>query len=169
MAELERELAWLPRRAPKIPMVSTSTGRLVETLDGPYWGAQMRGTVLFAPAVETLLEAGHELFVEVGPHPVSSASIDEVADGRDVAVVPAMRRGRDERETLLSALGSLHGHGQSVDWSAFYDVPGRVASRCHYRGANGTGFRGKNERPPQTAFSEARPVGRNQRASTSSS
>jgi len=58
-----------------------------------------------------LRAAGHDLFVEVGPHPV-------LALGEPGAVVvPTLRRGHGGLAQLVRTLGTLHAHGLAVDWA----------------------------------------------------
>ncbi|MCX4783637.1 type I polyketide synthase [Streptomyces sp. NBC_01264] len=100
---------------PRIAVVSTVTGRLAEGTDlrsAEYWADQVRGTVRFADAVESLAAEGVTSYLEIGPDGVLSA----LAEG----AVPALRRGRDEVTTLLSAVGSLFTRGVPVDWQALY-------------------------------------------------
>jgi acyl transferase domain-containing protein len=129
-AELEAALADLRPRPSTLPFVSTVTGVQVEgtDLDGSYWRRNVRQPVRFADAVGTLEEEGYGLFLEIGPHPVLAASIAQGFDarGREAAVQASLRRGRDERETLLEALGSLYALGSPVDWRGVHPDGGRL-------------------------------------------
>ncbi|QRO01345.1 amino acid adenylation domain-containing protein [Archangium violaceum] len=122
--ELEASLAELRPRATSLPMISTVTGLPVEgtSLTAEYWGRQLREPVLFAPAIEHLLQQGHARFVEVGPHPMLGTEVTRLLDGhaRTGLVVASLRRGQDERSTLLSSLGALYVGGQDVRWSALF-------------------------------------------------
>ncbi|MGH9281035.1 MAG: type I polyketide synthase, partial [Acidimicrobiales bacterium] len=59
-------------RPPTIPLASTVGGEWQNglPLDAGHWWASMREPVRFADAVGRVIDAGHSLFVEVGPHPV---------------------------------------------------------------------------------------------------
>ncbi|MET9351351.1 SDR family NAD(P)-dependent oxidoreductase, partial [Streptomyces termitum] len=104
---------------PEIPVVSTLTGRLATGDDlrtAHYWADQVRGTVRFADAVETLAAEGVTSYLEIGPDGVLSALTE--------GAVPALRRGRDEAATLLLAVGSLYARGVPVRWEALYEGTG---------------------------------------------
>ncbi|MES1240936.1 MAG: acyltransferase domain-containing protein [Acidobacteriota bacterium] len=120
--ELLPLLAELRPRAATTPMVSSVTGGPVTgpDLDAAYWCANVRQPVRFAQAVERL--GGSSLFLEVSPHPVLSVAVTQTVEA---GVLASLRRGRDERETLLEALGSLWVLGQPVDWLGVHPGGGR--------------------------------------------
>ncbi|MGC4029157.1 MAG: beta-ketoacyl synthase N-terminal-like domain-containing protein [Steroidobacteraceae bacterium] len=70
---LERFRAYLksvPLREPGLPILSNRTGQWLapaRARDPEYWVEHLRNTVLFADNVQTLLEAGDRVFLEVGP------------------------------------------------------------------------------------------------------
>lgn len=120
--ELQPLLAELRPKAVTTPMISSVTGEPVTgtDLDAGYWCANVRRPVRFAAALEGL--AGNAVFLEVGPHPVLSVA---VAQTLETTVLASLRRGRDERETMLETLGSLWVRGQFVDWSGVFPDGGR--------------------------------------------
>ncbi|MGW5719453.1 type I polyketide synthase [Amycolatopsis sp. NPDC003865] len=106
-AEVARGIGYA---GPRVPVVSTVTGRVAEELTDPgYWVRQVREPVRFAAAVETLRAAGVTRLVELGPDGTLSA----LAPGS----VPMVRKDRPEVSSALLALGSLHVSGQPVDWA----------------------------------------------------
>uniref|UniRef100_UPI0028DC35D5 type I polyketide synthase n=1 Tax=Streptomyces stackebrandtii TaxID=3051177 RepID=UPI0028DC35D5 len=116
----------LTYQEPRIPVVSTLTGRLATGDDlrtAAYWTNQVRGAVRYGDAVKTLSDLGVTTLLELGPDGALSAMTDGVRpEGAQDAMtaVPALRRGRPEVETLLAALGLLHTRGVQVDWPAYY-------------------------------------------------
>ncbi|ARF77490.1 polyketide synthase [Kitasatospora albolonga] len=127
--ELREALTGIRPRASAVPLHSTVTGEPVagETLDASYWYRNLREPVGFAGATRTLLEAGHTLFVEVSPHPVLLAGIEEVAAeaGREVSAVGTLRRGDGGRDRLLASLTEAWAAGGGpVDWSPWTGAPG---------------------------------------------
>ncbi|KYG11229.1 hypothetical protein BE21_58010 [Sorangium cellulosum] len=120
-----------PRRA-TVSMHSTVTGTTVggPELGASYWADNVRQPVRFAEAVQALMEGGHGLFVEMSPHPLLSTSVEEIrlATKREGVAVGSLRRGQDERLSMLEALGALWVHGAAVGWE-------RLSS------ADGAGFR----------------------------
>jgi acyl transferase domain-containing protein/NAD(P)-dependent dehydrogenase (short-subunit alcohol dehydrogenase family) len=128
--ELRESLRGLRPVAPRVPLYSTVTGRRMqegEHHDAGYWYQNVRWPVLFKDAVDSLAADGHTLFVEIGPHPVLSASISECLSHRSIAgrVLSTLRRNEPESVNLLSTLGELYTSGVPVDWGRVYAQRGR--------------------------------------------
>lgn len=107
-------------RGGSVQYVSTVTGRLEtgESLTSEYWSRNLREPVAFAAAIETLLDAEIDAFVEIGPHPTLVDSIQQTlkSRSRSAVVVGSLRRDEDERTSLLSALGALYAIGSPIAW-----------------------------------------------------
>ncbi|MFD8819283.1 beta-ketoacyl synthase N-terminal-like domain-containing protein, partial [Streptomyces sp. NPDC059627] len=121
-AELLEKLAFVTPRAGRVPLYSTVTAELADPLamDGGYWYRNIRQTVRFAPVVRDLLAAGHTVFVEVSPHPVLAASIQDTFDAEaasDAVVTETLRRDHGGLDRFLASAAVLHTHGVPVDWS----------------------------------------------------
>src|SRR5262249_23760542 len=69
--------------------------------------------------LRTLEGEGVRTLLEIGPQGVLSSLGQEVLS--NVAFVAALRKGRDEVETLSAAVGALHSHGQRVDWKSYFE------------------------------------------------
>ncbi|MFC9057721.1 type I polyketide synthase [Streptomyces sp. NPDC057074] len=127
LAELAAAAGDLDVRGAVLPVYSTALDDPRSDLprDGAYWAANLRNPVRFAEAVAAAVEDGYRRFVEVSAHPVVAHSVDETLDSlgvRDALVAHTLRRGKPERETLLTNLGALHCHGADVDWAAVWPV-----------------------------------------------
>ncbi|WP_280272609.1 type I polyketide synthase [Nocardia wallacei] len=118
---LRDALEGLAPRVPDVPMYSTVTGEPIAGAgtDVAYWLRNVREPVRFADAMTRLADAGHDVYVEVAPHPVLARSVAELA-GEDAVVASSTRRDEDELFALLSALGQLYVHGVAVNWAALY-------------------------------------------------
>lgn len=107
-----------------IDLYSTVSGDLAVPGDyGPaYWRDNVRGSVLFANAIDTILDDGHDVFLEVGPHPVLSGGIREclLAANVEGTLVPTLRRKKPEIENMLRAVAELYVSGARVDWGQFH-------------------------------------------------
>ncbi|MEV0131855.1 type I polyketide synthase [Dactylosporangium sp. NPDC050688] len=114
LAAFRDVLSTVAFRPPVIPIATTSTG---DVTDPDYWLDQVRGTVRFADAVAALRQKGATRFLEVGPDGVLSALVDGI---------PAMRKGRDEPLTLMTAVARVHVEGWSPDWTAIHAGGRRV-------------------------------------------
>ncbi len=115
---------------PRIPVVSTVTGRLAsaaDLCDPEYWVAQVRQAVRFADALHAAAEAGVATFVEIGPDAVLTAmGRDCFADAEGIELVPTLRKDRVEPETVVEALGRLHTRGVDIDWPGYFSGAARV-------------------------------------------
>ncbi|MDQ1014243.1 type I polyketide synthase [Streptomyces afghaniensis] len=123
LAEFAAVAGDLAYRRPRIPAVSTVTGRPLggdDWANADYWVRQVRRPVLFHDAVRTLTgELGATRLLELGPDPVLSALAQRTAPDLTVAVA-ALRSGRAEPETLLTAVGELFVRGTRVDWARIF-------------------------------------------------
>ncbi|WUI01417.1 SDR family NAD(P)-dependent oxidoreductase [Spirillospora sp. NBC_00431] len=121
-AEIVAALDGITPRTGLTPFVSGVTGQVMDTaeLDAEYWLANLRRTVRFEQAVRTVLDAGHQVFVEVSPHPILATGIAEIA-GADAAVVGTLRRDDGGPRRLLTSLAEAHVRGVPVDWRAAFD------------------------------------------------
>ncbi|MFC5216742.1 type I polyketide synthase, partial [Streptomyces coerulescens] len=110
-------------RPARIPAVSTVTGRPVAADDwanADYWVRQVRMPVLFHDAVRTATgELGATRLMELGPDPVLAALAQRTAPDLTVAT-SALRAGRAEPDTLLTAVGELFVRGTLVDWAEVF-------------------------------------------------
>ncbi|WDO11183.1 SDR family NAD(P)-dependent oxidoreductase [Streptomyces murinus] len=105
-----------------VPFYSTVTGGKLDTdqLDSGYWYRNMRRTVRFHDAIRAALTDGYDVFVEVSPHPVQLAGIQDAIEAADAdaAVVPTLRRRDGGRDRLMLSLAQAHTHGVGIDWDA---------------------------------------------------
>ncbi|MDX5575416.1 non-ribosomal peptide synthetase, partial [Streptomyces sp. ID01-9D] len=118
--ELLAELAPLEPRPARVPLYLTGvegTARGGE-LDAAYWWKNVRDRVRFRSAVDRIAADGHQLFLEIGPHPVLGHAIRECleAGGTTGLTLPSIRRRENEGERFAASLGSLHTLGVTVDW-----------------------------------------------------
>ncbi|WP_455569198.1 SDR family NAD(P)-dependent oxidoreductase [Streptomyces misionensis] len=113
-----------------VPFYSTVTGgRLSPDELGPgYWYRNMRQTVRFHDAIRAALADGHDVFVEVSPHPVQLAGIQDAIEAAEAraAIVPTLRRGDGGRHRLMLSLAQARLHGVRVDWDAVLPGARRV-------------------------------------------
>ncbi|MBM7173643.1 SDR family NAD(P)-dependent oxidoreductase, partial [Streptomyces sp. G44] len=120
-AELQQVLAGLEPRTAEIPFFSTVTGDWLDTtvMDAEYWYTNLRQTVRFEEATKALVGQGHQVFVEVSPHPVLTVGVRETLDALDSVgvAVGTLRRGEGGPSRVLLSLGEVHTHGVRVDWA----------------------------------------------------
>ncbi|MFE7129681.1 SDR family NAD(P)-dependent oxidoreductase [Streptomyces sp. NPDC057638] len=116
LAEFRKIAAELTYAEPRIPVVSNVTGQLAEVTDAEYWVRHVRDTVRFHDGLDTLEAQGVTTVIEVGPQAVLSG----LGTDRNARFIPTQRRDRPETTELLTALGQLHNHGVTLDWTAFF-------------------------------------------------
>ncbi|MDN3356249.1 type I polyketide synthase [Actinomadura sp. DC4] len=122
--EIRRGVAPVTARTPRIPIYSGHAGGLLTgATDAGFWCGALREIVLFDPAVRALLDDGHRTFVEVGPHPVLTASIEETAGDHDVDrvfVTGTLRRAAGDLARFYRQAAELSVRGLDVDWRPAY-------------------------------------------------
>ncbi|GAA2709632.1 MULTISPECIES: type I polyketide synthase [Streptomyces] len=132
LEEFRAVVAGLDFHTPRIAAVSTVTGEIVtddQWATPGYWVDHVARPVRFADATRALEDAGVTTFLELGPDGVCSAMVTgSLRDAGAAAAVPALRTGRGEAPTLLTALATLFVRGAAVDLAtAFAGTPtGRV-------------------------------------------
>jgi acyl transferase domain-containing protein/NADPH:quinone reductase-like Zn-dependent oxidoreductase len=136
LGDLTTVLAGLAPLPARVPIWSTVTGGELSgpEWDAEYWCRNVREPVRFGAAVDSLLDAGHRVFLEVGPHPVLSGNIKEafVRRGLDGAAISTLSRNADDHDNLLRAVGELyqvggldttHAPGAAETPAAHLDLP----------------------------------------------
>jgi acyl transferase domain-containing protein len=147
-ARFESTVRRVRLRPPRIPYISNVTGTWVteeQALDPGYWAQHMRRPVRFWDGLCALRDAGHRIFLEVGPgqaltrilgqHPATAR--DERA-GAELAL-PSLRSARrsgrvvSDHDVLLGSLGTLWSHRVTVAWAGLYGSEQRRRVRLpHY-------------------------------------
>ncbi len=120
-------VARVPLSPPRIPFVSTVSGRPIrdmEATDPAYWGRHLRLPVRFSDGLQSLLASDAGLLLEVGPRSTLTTLAHQHAMDPDrhaaVASLAESADGAAEWEALLGAVGRLWLHGVTIDWNGFY-------------------------------------------------
>jgi acyl transferase domain-containing protein/acyl carrier protein len=127
--EMTKAIPGIKTQKSAIPVYSTVRGGLSEAGDfgTTYWARNIREAVRFADTLKIMSQAGYNTFLEISPHPVLAKDMEQTLNGQGV-ILSSLRRNRDERATMLSALGGLYAQGLNPDWKALYpDGGGYVA------------------------------------------
>jgi acyl transferase domain-containing protein/NADPH:quinone reductase-like Zn-dependent oxidoreductase/acyl carrier protein len=138
MPELAAALGALQPRRAAVPMISTVTAAVLEgaACDTAYWVRNLREPVLFAQATAHLLREGHDLFLEIGPHPILGRMIEQslrAAEPQGSAppagagtMLASLRRGEHECTSMREALARLYTLGAAVRWRGLFPVDPRT-------------------------------------------
>ncbi|MBZ0275656.1 MAG: type I polyketide synthase, partial [Anaerolineae bacterium] len=134
--ELARELKGLKPAKARLTLISTVTGQPSDGLEytAEYWGRNIRQAVRFAPAIQGLAEQGYDTFLEIAPHPVLASVMEQCLGGVDRRgmVLHSLRRHKDERATMLTALAALYVQGEGIAWTALYPDAGNLVTLPAY-------------------------------------
>ncbi|MEU7581665.1 beta-ketoacyl synthase N-terminal-like domain-containing protein [Streptomyces sp. NPDC041068] len=121
--DLLQELAELAPVPGTTEMVSTVYGCEVKgpELTAVYWMDNLRRPVRFADTVREVALAADSVFLELSPHPVLVAAMNETLGGDhgDVTVA-SLHAGQDEPAELVRAAGRIFALGGRVDWRRWY-------------------------------------------------
>lgn len=136
---------------PKTITKNTGPGlATAEICSASYWLRHIRQPVRFADSIATLQQMGIDICLEVGPKPTLlglvrqcldsardttknlSSAPDKDNDQQKPLLLPSLRAGRADWETLLTSLGQLYVQGAAIDWlNVNQDVKTiGVARRC---------------------------------------
>src|SRR5437773_3043235 len=119
--DLTQALSFFTPIPPTIPVYSTVTGaRFAEAPRADYWGRNVSEPVLWEETTRALIEDGHDVFVELSPHPSLLSPIEQIAHAlnRRVLTVASMFRGKDGQASMLAGAGALYVAGIDVDWQS---------------------------------------------------
>jgi acyl transferase domain-containing protein/acyl carrier protein len=118
---LLNDLADIQPMATDVTFVSTVAGGPVAgtELGASYWYSNLRQRVEFEQAIRALVAADHGVFVEVSPHPVLTAPVQETAG--DVLAVGSLRRDAGSLDQVMTSLAQLHVNGVQPAWERAFD------------------------------------------------
>ncbi|MER5385555.1 SDR family NAD(P)-dependent oxidoreductase [Streptomyces sp. NPDC002688] len=110
---LRKTLASVQARTPTIPWYGTvlSDPRATVRPDADYWCANARQPVRFQQAVAAAAADGHDLFLEIAPHPIAAVPLAETltaVSGDTSLVVPTLHKKADDTVDFFAALARLH-------------------------------------------------------------
>ncbi|GGP44551.1 hypothetical protein GCM10010214_16800 [Streptomyces abikoensis] len=126
--DFHRAIEDLTFSEPRIPLISNVTGGvaapgLLRSAD--YWVSHVREAVRFADGLRTLADEGATAFLDLGPDGILAAlahrALPERTGATAPVVAPALRKGRPEETTLVTAVAALYAAGVGVEWAALFD------------------------------------------------
>jgi polyketide synthase 12 len=140
--ELMEALAPIVPRPGDVPFYSTVTGGRLDTteLGNEYWYRNTREPIQFERTVRCVLRHAPRAFVEVSPHPVLMAGVEEIVqesigeramldEPMETAVLGTLGRDQGDARRFLCSLAQAWVAGVPVDWGAVTRRP--AARRVH--------------------------------------
>ncbi|AMT70869.1 type I polyketide synthase [Mycobacteroides immunogenum] len=126
LGELATSLAGLTPCAAEVPVYSTVTGEQMDSAafaEPDYWCKNVRDSVFFAKAIDTLIADRYRVFLELGPHPVLLGNIREsfVRHSVSGAAIQTLHRDQDDEQSVLQAITDLYAVG-AIDSPGQADV-----------------------------------------------
>ncbi|MDN6336439.1 MAG: SDR family NAD(P)-dependent oxidoreductase [Halomonas sp.] len=122
--------------AAQVPFISTVTGNASSgtDLDADYWWRNIRKPVLFHPAAVTLMEQGHNVFVELGAHPILRRYLNEALREQTLngQVIGTLVRRANGGNAIRDTLGKLLLSGLKLNTHRFFPVQGKRVSLPRY-------------------------------------
>ncbi|MDQ0590034.1 type I polyketide synthase [Variovorax paradoxus] len=132
VAELERVVAAVPRRAPSIPFISNASGRPIapeEATSPAYWGRHLRGTVRFADGLREIFATPGRAVLEVGPGETLAGLARQHSGSASAAGIWASQAHPQQlarnAPQLANAVAGLWTVGVDIDWAACRDGASR--------------------------------------------
>lgn len=116
--DFERVVERVPLAPPRSKLISNLTGELAgaELATAASWRRHAREPVRFGDGLRSLQRLGINVLVEVGPHPALLAIAASALPSGTAALVPWLRRGKDDCESAARALAHVYELGATVDW-----------------------------------------------------
>lgn len=141
--QLVEQLELRPQ-TPTVPTISTVDPSLdpLGVRDASYWGRNLRERVRFGEATERALELGHDVFVELSPHGILAAAIEQTAGATAGAtadrtlVLTSMSRDTPGVETMRAAWSGLLAHGHHPEGLPLLPESGQVLRLPNYQWNN---------------------------------
>jgi acyl transferase domain-containing protein/acyl-CoA synthetase (AMP-forming)/AMP-acid ligase II/acyl carrier protein len=130
-AGLARALEGIAPRTAAIPIVSSVLGTTVDgrELDAAYWARNVKDAVLFADAIDHLIDSGCDTYIEIAPYPpVLSYAVSQCLRARNTSgrTLPHLRRNAGEALHVFGALAELYARGYPVRWERLHAAAARA-------------------------------------------
>jgi acyl transferase domain-containing protein/acyl carrier protein len=118
-------------RPPVTPIYSTLYGRRAEYQDltPDYWNLQASQPVLFMKALDSTIEDGYDIFIEISPHPIFSGIIEECFQRhpqKTLSSFATLRRDGEGSAELMELLLSLERKGFELDLAKLSSIEKKV-------------------------------------------
>ncbi len=115
---------------------STVAGDILtaKSLGADYWWKNIRQPVMFAAAMDKLLVAGYQVFLEVGPHPLLRSYVNECGKEYEVPIqiIPTIKKQRESKTALLNSLYNCYLSGCEIEEKKVFSGEYTSVNLPHY-------------------------------------
>ena len=133
---LAADLEGLAPTRTRTPFYSTVTGGLLDgaALDAGYWWRNVREPVLFAEAVRAMVADGVRIFVELGPHSVVQAYLNDAlrSADREGRVLPSLSRRPGKNDPIAGLAARIHAAGGDIRDTIAFSGPAALRGMPRY-------------------------------------
>ncbi|KAL4957638.1 hypothetical protein BDW69DRAFT_180424 [Aspergillus filifer] len=125
LSDLEQVAALVRLSPPRIPIISSLLGRVLEAddLTPQYLVRHTRDSVRFSAAVADARDKGiindMTVWVEIGSHPICTGMLKTILGSESVGLA-SLQKSEDPWTTLSSSLAALYNRGLSVNWNEYH-------------------------------------------------
>ncbi|MFB2880050.1 MupA/Atu3671 family FMN-dependent luciferase-like monooxygenase [Floridanema aerugineum] len=119
---LEQAASQISYQPLKIGLISNLTGQMLqpgEMLNARYWRNHAREAVLFMAGVNTLLDEGLNIFLEMGAKPTLSRLGRQCQQEKDAIWLSSLTGQQEDWSSLLNVLSTLYLQGVEINWRGF--------------------------------------------------
>lgn len=134
LAKFERIAGEVTLGEPRLTLVSNISGARMgsEGRRPEYWRRHLREAVRFSDSIASLQRDGYRVFLELGPAPILTGMAQRCGGKEPCAYISSLRKGRDDRRSMLEAAARLYAAGVELDWKAIVGEPPRHIDLPHY-------------------------------------
>jgi phthiocerol/phenolphthiocerol synthesis type-I polyketide synthase C len=133
---LTSSLSHLSPESSRIPLYSTVTGTLLEGtgLDADYWWRNVREPVRFDAAIQAMVSAGINTFVEVGPRPVLTSYLNDIGKTAGITsfAIPSLTTKESGGQRIRSVSQQLELSGALHDPARLFPFTGQLVDLPRY-------------------------------------
>ena len=122
LAAFEAEVAALQLNAPRITLISNSTGEVADPgsiSQQGYWRRHIRSPVQFEASMHSAASLGVTHFLEIGPAPVLLGMAAGTVELPAESWLPSLHPRTDDWDVMLGTLQALYVAGVDINWRAF--------------------------------------------------
>ncbi|MDF5712712.1 MAG: aminotransferase class III-fold pyridoxal phosphate-dependent enzyme [Rhizonema sp. NSF051] len=122
LESLEGAASQISYQAVSIPLISNLTGQMLqpgEMLNARYWRNHAQEPVQFMAGINTLLNKGFEIFLEVSPKPTLSRLGQQCQQEKSAIWLSSLAPQQEDWLLLLKSLSTLYLQGVDIHWRGF--------------------------------------------------